>query len=155
MRCWIELHGEKYFSKIDLRSGYYHIRVRLEDVAKTALQTHEGHYEFKVMPFRLTNALATFQATMNELFKPYLRRFVLAFFDDILIYNKTWKVHLKHLEQVLFLLKENQFYAKTSKCTFGKEEVEYLGHVISKESRWILVKSKQSWNGQNQITYQN
>jgi len=84
------------------------------------------------MPFGLTNAPTTFQATMNDLFQPYLRKFVLVFFDDILIYSKTWKEHLKHLDQVLSILEENQFYAKMSKCTFGEEEVEYLGHVISK-----------------------
>ena len=84
-------------------------------------------------PFWLTNAPATFQVTMNELFQPYLRKFILVFFDDILIYSKTWKEHLEHLEHVLSLLQENQFYAKISKCTFGREEVEYLGHVISKE----------------------
>jgi hypothetical protein len=128
-----ELHGAKYFSKLDLRLGYYQIRERLEYVQKTAFQTHKGHYEFKVMSFSLTNAPATFQATMNQLFHPYLRKFVLVFFDDILIYSKTWKEHMKHLEHVLSLLEKNQFYAKLSKCSFGKEEVEYLGHVISRE----------------------
>jgi hypothetical protein len=128
-----ELHRARYFSKLDLRYGYYKIRVRLEDVAKTAFQTHEGHYEFKVMPFGLTNAPTTFQATMNELFHPYLHKHVLVFFDDILVYSKTWEEHMKHLGQVLSLLEENKFYAKMSKCAFGKEEIEYLGHIISKK----------------------
>ena len=101
-------------------------------MAKTAFRTHEGHYEFKVMPFGITNTPTIFQATMNNLFQPFLRKFVLVFFDDILIYSKTWKDHLIDLEQVLSILQSNQFYPKMSKCTFGKEEVNYLGHVISK-----------------------
>lgn len=106
-----ELHGAKYFSKLDMRSSYYEIRVRLEDVKKTSFRTHEGHCKFKVMPFGLTNAPATFQATMNELFHPYLWKFVLAFFGDILVYSKMWEEHLKHLEEVLSVLEKNQFYA--------------------------------------------
>jgi hypothetical protein len=86
-----------------------------------------------VMPFGISNAPETFQVTMNELFYPYLQKHVLVLFDDILAYNKTWEENMKHLGQVLSLLEENQFYAKMSKCTFGKEEVEYLGHIISKK----------------------
>ena len=116
-----KLHGAKYFSKFDPRSRYYQIRVKLEDVAKTVFHTHEGYYEFKVMPFGLTNAPTTFLATMNELFHPYLRKFVLVFFDDSLIYRKTWREHLQHLDKVLTILEERQFYAKMSKFSFDME----------------------------------
>ena len=128
-----EQHGDKYFSKLDLRSGYYQIRIRVEDIAKIVFRTHESHYEFKVILFILAIALETFQATMNEVFHPYLRNFVLVFFDDILIYIETWKEHLQHLEQVLTILEEHQFYEKMSTRTFKKEEVEYLRHILSKE----------------------
>jgi hypothetical protein len=126
-----EIQRERYFSKLHLIFGYYHIRLILEDVAKASFETHEGHYEFKVMPFGITNALATFQVTMKELFHPYLWKHVLDLFDDILVYSKTWEEHMKHLGQVLSLLEENQFYAKMSKCTFwqGASRVPWSHHI--------------------------
>lgn len=124
-----ELNGA-VFSKIDLRSGYHQIRVQEEHIHKIAFRCHFGHFEFLVMPFKLTNAPATFQSCMNHTFHEQLRKFVLVFFDDILIYNRTWDYHLHHFDAVLSIMEAQLLYVKASKCEFGMTEILYLEHVI-------------------------
>ncbi|KAJ9544262.1 hypothetical protein OSB04_023969 [Centaurea solstitialis] len=128
-----QLQGATYFSKIDLRSGYHQMRVREEDIAKTAFRTRYGHYEFLVMPFGLTNAPAVFMDLMNRVCRPYLDKFVIVFIDDILIYSQSKEDHEQHLRLVLELLKAEKLYAKFSKCEFWIREVHFLGHVVNEE----------------------
>ncbi|KAL6180390.1 hypothetical protein ACLB2K_047053 [Fragaria x ananassa] len=132
-----EVHGPAFFTKLDLRSGYHQIQMKEEDIPKTAFQTHSGHYEFLVMPFGLTNAPVTFRAVMKEVLREHLRKFTLVFFDDILVYSPFMQEHLKHLELVFEKLRRHCLKIKSSKCVFAVQQVEYLGHVISK--RGVLV----------------
>ncbi|GJR73543.1 putative reverse transcriptase domain-containing protein [Tanacetum coccineum] len=125
-----QLQGSSVYSKIDLRSGYHQLRVRDEDIPKTAFRTRYGHYEFQVMPFGLTNAPAVFMDLMNRVCRPYLDKFVIVFIDDILIYSKTKEEHDVHLRLILELLKKEELYAKFSKCDFWLSKVQFLGHVI-------------------------
>lgn len=126
-----ELAGAYWFSKLDFTVGYHHIYITPEDTFKTTFKTHNGLCEFLVMPFGLTNAPATFQGIMNIIFQKLLRKGVLVFMDDILIYSATLEEHLKLLKEVFDILREHQFYIKLSKCSFATAEVEYLGHCIS------------------------
>eukprot|EP01018_Ginkgo_biloba_P018968 Gb_14602 [translate_table: standard] len=125
------MKGETIFSKMDLRSGYHQIRIHPEDVEKTTFTTRDGHYEFLVMPFGLTNAPATFMRLMNNIIRPYLGKFVAVFLDDIMVFSKDEEEHKKHLQKVLEVLRPEKLYAKLSKCEFCKEEIEYLGHIVS------------------------
>ncbi|GJX55989.1 putative reverse transcriptase domain-containing protein [Tanacetum coccineum] len=136
------------YSKIDLRSSYHQLRVRDEDILKTAFRTRYGHYEFQVMPFGLTNAPAVFIDLMNRVCKPYLDKFVIMFIDDILIYSCNKEEHANHLRIILELLKKEKLYAKFSKCDFWIRIVQFLGHLIDSQGLHVdpaKIKAVKNW----------
>ena len=128
------VRGAKYFTKLDLMSGYHQVTVHDSDVPKTAINTPFGHYHFCVMGFGLTNAPATFMSLMNDVLRPFLRQCVVVFLDDILVFSSTWTKHLEHLDSVLSALQKNNLYCKPSKCQFGASTVKFLGHVLTGET---------------------
>lgn len=128
-----QLHGTKVVSRLDLRSGYWQVRVAEDSIHKTAFKTRYGLYEYTVLPFGLCNAPATFTRMMNDIFRPFLDQFVQVFIDDILVYSDSVESHLQHLRAVFEKLREHKLYAKLSKCSFAMPRTEFLGHVISEE----------------------
>ena len=143
------------FSKIDLRSGYHQLRVRSEDVPKTAFRTRYGHYEFLVMSFGLTNALVAFMDLMNRVFKPYLDQFVVVFIDDILVCSKSREEHECRLITILQTLRDKQLYAKLKKCEFWLGKVSFLRHVVTKDGISVdpgKVDAMSNWRRPNTMT---
>jgi hypothetical protein len=128
-----QLKGAKYFSKINLRSGYHQLKVKESDIPKTTFVTRYGQFEFTVMSFGLTNALAYFMNLMNKVFMDELDKFVVVFINDILIYSKSAQEHEQHLRVVLEKLRAHKLYAKFSKCEFWLEKVAFFGHILTTE----------------------
>ena len=148
-----QLAGAKVFSKIDLRSDYYQIKIREEDIPKTAFSTRYGLYEYLVMSFGLTNAPAFFMYMMNSVFMNELDKFVVVFIDDILIYSKSEEEHKEHLRIVLNRLREHKLYAKFSKCAFWL--VSFLGHILSEKGVAVdpsKVKDVLNWKQPETVT---
>jgi hypothetical protein len=127
------LHGAQCFTSLDLLSGYHQVRLKEEDIPKTAFRVPFGHYEFLVLPFGLTNAPATFQRLMNDVFHDFIAEgFVIVYLDDVLIFSKNEEEHKSHMHRVFTRLREHQLYAKRKKCTFFQPELQYLGFVVGK-----------------------
>ncbi|KAI3451450.1 hypothetical protein Pfo_008115 [Paulownia fortunei] len=130
--CFDRLSQAKYFTKIDLRSGYWQVRIKEGDEAKTTVVTRYGAYDFLVMPFGLTNAPATFSTLMNQVLHGFLDEFVVVYLDDIVVYSRTLEEHVRHLRKVLERLREHELYAKVSKCSFAQKSTHFLGHIVER-----------------------
>jgi hypothetical protein len=149
-----QLKDAKIFSKIDLKSGYHQVRIKDEDINKTAFKTRYGHYEFTVVPFWLSNAPIVFMCLMNGVFREYLDKFVVVFLDDILVYSKPEEEHEHHLRMVLQVLQEHQLYSKLSKCSFYQNIIHYLGHIISKDGIGVdldKIKAIREWSAPKNV----
>src|SRR4051812_5665310 len=133
-----QLTDAKYFTKLDLRSGYHQIRISEGDIEKTAFRCRYGHYEYLVMPFGLTNAPATFMHLMHQILRPFLDKYVIVFLDDILIYSRTLEEHQRHVREVLQVLRKHKLYAKESKCELFQRSVEFLGHRIDEQGLHMM-----------------
>jgi hypothetical protein len=136
-----ELSHARWFSKLDLRAGFHQILLEPGEEFKTAFQTHLGQYKFKVMAFGLTGAPRTFQGVMNSTLSPGLWKFVIVFFDNILVYSATLEEHVQHLHQVFQWLQADSWFLKLSKCSFAQRSIAYLGHAVS-NSRVTMDPSK-------------
>ncbi|GJQ98121.1 putative nucleotidyltransferase, ribonuclease H [Tanacetum coccineum] len=143
-----QLGKERYFTKLDLRSGYYQVRIAKGDEPKMTYVTRYRSYKFLVMPFSLTNAPTTFCTLINKLFHSFLDKFMVVYLDDIVVYSHTLEEHVFHLKQVFQVLRDNEIYVKLEKCSFAQDEVDFLGHKIKDGGLMTddaKIKSIQDW----------